>query len=100
MGASAFPDTRWTLILQAGSAEGPAADQALAELCRAYWYPLYAFVRRRGHPTEAARDLTQDFFAYLLEHRSFAVADQDRGRFRSFLLKSLQRFLGDAADRE
>jgi RNA polymerase sigma-70 factor (ECF subfamily) len=99
MGESAFPDTRWTLILQAGREEGPAADAALAQLCQAYWYPLYAFVRRCGHQAEEARDLTQDFFAHLLENRRFAIADQERGRFRSFLLKSLQRFMGDAADR-
>jgi len=100
MSASAFPDTRWTMILQAGRADDPAADEALAQLCRAYWYPLYAFVRRRGYAAEEARDLTQDFFAHLLEHRRFAAADQERGRFRSFLLKSLQRFLADSADRD
>jgi RNA polymerase sigma-70 factor (ECF subfamily) len=100
MGASAFPDTRWTMILQAKREDDPAADEALAQLCRAYWYPLYAFIRRRGHSSEEARDLTQDFFAHLLEHRRFAAADQERGRFRSFLLKSLQRFLADSADRD
>jgi len=99
MGASAFPETRWTMILQAGREDDPAADEALAQLCRAYWYPLYAFIRKRGYSTEEARDLTQDFFAHLLENRRFAAADQERGRFRSFLLKSLQRFLADAADR-
>lgn len=100
MGGSAFPDTRWTMILQAGREDDPAADEALAQLCRAYWYPLYAFVRRRGYPADQARDLTQDFFAHLLENRRFAAADQERGRFRSFLLKSLQRFLADSADRD
>ncbi|HUB83971.1 MAG TPA: hypothetical protein VMB03_34485 [Bryobacteraceae bacterium] len=99
MGASAFPDTRWTMIVQAGREDDPAADEALAQLCRAYWYPLYAFIRKRGYSTEEARDLTQDFFAHLLENRRFAAADQERGRFRSFLLKSLQRFLADSADR-
>jgi len=100
MAASEFPETRWTMILQARRENDPAADEALAELCHAYWYPLYAFVRRRGYAAEEARDLTQDFFAHLLEHRRFATADQERGRFRSFLLKSLQRFLADCADRE
>jgi DNA-directed RNA polymerase specialized sigma24 family protein len=100
MGASAFPDTRWTMILQAGREDDPAADEALAQLCRAYWYPIYAFVRRQGYPTEESRDLTQGFFAHLLEKRRFAVADRERGRFRSFLLKSLQRFLADSADRD
>ncbi len=100
MGPSAFPETRWTMILQAGREDDPAADEALAQLCRAYWYPLYAFVRRRGYPTEEARDLTQDFFAHLLENRRYAAADPERGRFRSFLLKSLQRFLADSADRQ
>src|SRR5580693_3138951 len=99
MGASQFPETRWTMILQARRENDPAADEALAQLCGAYWYPLYAFVRRRGHAAEEARDLTQDFFAHLLENRRFAAADQERGRFRSFLLKSLQRFLSDSADR-
>ena len=100
MGASAFPETRWTIILQARSEDDPAAGEALSQLCSAYWYPLYAFVRRRGYASEEARDLTQEFFAHLLENRRFAAADQERGRFRSFLLKSLQRFLSDCADRQ
>lgn len=88
------------MIVQARQEDDPAADRALAQLCQAYWYPLYAFVRKRGYPTEEARDLTQDFFAHLLENRRFAAADQEKGRFRSFLMKSLQRFLNDAAERE
>lgn len=88
------------MIVQARREDDPAADQALSQMCQTYWFPLYAFVRKRGYPSEEARDLTQDFFAHLLENRRFAGADQEKGRFRSFLLKSLQRFLADATDRE
>lgn len=94
-----FPETSWTLVLNASTQDHPGADQALAGLCQAYWYPLYAYVRRRGYSVDEARDLTQEFFAYLLEKRLFAAADREKGRFRSFLLVSLRRFLGDHADR-
>ena len=98
--SSGFPATRWTLIVTAGKEDSKAADQALAELCSAYWYPLYAFVRRLGHSPDEAQDLTQEFFARFLERRYFSYADPAKGRFRSFLLTSLRRFLGDQADRE
>ena len=81
-------------------AEPQIAEAALAELCRGYWAPLYAFVRSRGHTVHDAQDLTQSFFAYLLEHRVYARANRQKGRFRSFLLASLKNFLADAADRE
>ena len=76
------------------------AGAALAELCQIYWAPLYGFVRSRGHTVHDAQDLTQSFFAYVLEHKVYARADRQKGRFRSFLLASLKNFLADAADKE
>ena len=76
------------------------AGAALAELCQGYWAPLYGFVRSRGHTVHDAQDLTQSFFAYVLEHKVYARANRQKGRFRSFLLASLKNFLADAADRE
>src|SRR5260370_8901054 len=73
---------------------------ALAELCQGYWAPLYCLVRSRGHTVHDAQDLTQGFFAYVLEHKVYARANRQKGRFRSFLLASLKNFLADAADRE
>ena len=81
-------------------AEPQVAGAALAELCRGYWAPLYGFVRSRGHTVHDAQDLTQSFFAYVLEHKVYARANRQKGRFRSFLLASLKNFLADAADRE
>lgn len=81
-------------------AEPQMAEAALAELCQVYWAPLYGFVRSRGHTVHDAQDLTQSFFAYLLEHKVYARANRQKGRFRSFLLASLKNFLADAADRE
>ena len=89
-----FATTRWTMVLAAaGGAPSEQADRALAELCARYWYPLYAYVRRRGYDAEDARDLTQAFFARLLERQGLASADPARGRFRSFLLTALKNFL-------
>jgi RNA polymerase sigma factor (sigma-70 family) len=76
------------------------ARAALAELCQIYWAPLYSFVRSRGYGVHDAQDLTQSFFAYLIEHKVYAHADRQKGRFRSFLLASVKNFLADAADRE
>jgi RNA polymerase sigma-70 factor (ECF subfamily) len=97
-----FPSTHWSVVLAAGrsQAEPELAGAALAELCQVYWAPLYGFVRSRGHTVHDAQDLTQSFFAYVLEHRVYARADRQKGRFRSFLLASLKNFLADAADRE
>jgi RNA polymerase sigma-70 factor (ECF subfamily) len=92
-GADQFNTTHWSVVLLAGQAEGSQAEAALENLCRAYWYPLYAYVRRQGHPPHDAQDLTQEFFARLLEKKYLRFAAQERGRFRSFLLKSLQHFL-------
>jgi RNA polymerase sigma factor (sigma-70 family) len=97
-----FPSTHWSMVFAAGrsEAEPQTAEAALAELCQVYWAPLYGFVRSRGHTVHDAQDLTQSFFAYLLEHKVYARANREKGRFRSFLLASLKNFLADAADRE
>jgi RNA polymerase sigma factor (sigma-70 family) len=97
-----FPSTHWSVVLAAGrsEAEPEMAGAALAELCRVYWAPLYGFVRSRGNAMHDAQDLTQGFFAYVLEHKVYARANRQKGRFRSFLLASLKNFLADAADRE
>jgi RNA polymerase sigma factor (sigma-70 family) len=88
-----FASTRWSLVLTAGRGDAPDADAALAALCQIYWYPLYAYVRRSGYPADEARDLTQEFFARLLEKHYLRAADSELGRFRSFLLTALKRFL-------
>ena len=92
-GIGQFNTTHWSVVLLAGESQAPQADVALDKLCRTYWYPLYAYVRRGGHSQEDAQDLTQEFFARLLEKKYLKLATQERGRFRSFLLKSLQHFL-------
>lgn len=88
-----FTTTHWSLVLAAGGTTSSRSTAALEDLCRTYWYPLYAYVRRKGHSPEDAEDLVQDFFARLLEKRYLANADRGRGKFRSFLLTSLQHFL-------
>src|SRR6266704_2781400 len=100
-GPRAFATTRWSLILSAANSGGEEqkARDALAELCRTYWRPIFLFVSRRGYSTEDAQDLTQDFFVMILEGNWLQHADPSRGRFRSLLLKSLQNFLNDAADK-
>jgi len=90
-----FPATHWTVVLAAGDSAGPGMAEALEELCRAYWPPVYAFVRRQGHGPDDALDLTQSFFARFLERKQVKLADPDRGRFRSFLLSSLKSFLAN-----
>jgi RNA polymerase sigma factor (sigma-70 family) len=99
MPRAAFPTTTWTLVLSAGSNTGSISRQALASLCEKYWYPIYAYTRRRGHPPDEAQDLTQEFFVRLLEKNYIERADRDKGRFRSFLLSSLKFFLSDEFDR-
>ena len=91
--APAFLTTHWSVVLAAGRSDSTRAQNALAHLCRTYWYPLYAYVRRRGHSPHDAEDLTQGFFADLLEREAFARADPTRGRFRSFLLGAMNHFL-------
>jgi DNA-directed RNA polymerase specialized sigma24 family protein len=92
-GAAQFASTHWSVVLAAGDSAAPGAPEALEKLCRTYWYPLYVYVRRRGFDEPAAQDLTQQFFARLLEKKYLRLADPDRGKFRAFLLKSLQHFL-------
>lgn len=94
-GPGAFRTTHWSVVLEAGRAGSPAAQEALERLCRTYWYPLYAYVRRRGHAPEAAKDLTQGFFADLLERRDLAKVGPERGRFRSFMLAALGHYLAN-----
>ena len=94
-----FATTRWTIVLAAGKSGTEQSVQALEWLCEAYWYPLYAYVRRRGHSKEDAEDLTQAFFADLLARRDFAKADGERGKFRAFLLASLKHFLANEWDK-
>jgi RNA polymerase sigma-70 factor (ECF subfamily) len=95
-----FPTTRWSQIARAVDGGDPDARAALEDLCQIYWYPIYAFIRRRGHDAEQALDLTQDYFARLLEKRTVAAADRTRGRFRNFLLRDCSYFLADRGDRD
>jgi RNA polymerase sigma-70 factor (ECF subfamily) len=98
-GPGRFATTHWSLVVAAQDLAAPQARAALAELCRAYWYPLYAFIRRQGHDADQAQDLTQEFFARLLEKDGLASVDQAKGRFRSFLLASCRHFLANERDR-
>lgn len=88
-----FVTTHWSVVLAAGEVDAAKALSALEELCRTYWFPLYAYVRRRGHQPEEAEDLTQEFFLRLIEKQTVRLANSERGRFRSFLLSSLKNFL-------
>src|SRR5215471_11663607 len=97
-GPGNFRTTHWSVVLLAGG-DAEESAQALETLCRTYWYPLYAFVRRRGHGEEEAKDLTQSFFEKLLEKNYVADADQARGKFRTFLLNSLNHFLANEWDK-
>ncbi len=90
-----FPSTRWSLNFRAGARSSPEAREALTELCSLYWYPLYAFIRRKGNNADRALDLTQGYFARLLEKGIIAGADQSKGRFRAFLRTDCQRYLID-----
>ncbi len=94
-----FVTTHWSVVLSAGRSDTPRARAALGQLCRTYWYPLYVHVRRRGYSPEDAQDLTQAFFAHLLEQHRLGAANQERGRFRTFLLSSLNNFLSDQWDK-
>jgi RNA polymerase sigma-70 factor (ECF subfamily) len=94
-----FPTTRWTVVIAAAGSRRTEARAALVSLCEGYWYPLYAYVRRRGYPPDQAQDLTQQFFVRVLEGRYLDRADPEKGRFRAFMLTSLKFFLADEADR-
>ncbi len=94
-----FVTTHWSVVLSAGQTDTTKARDALGRLCQTYWYPLYAYVRRRGHSPEDAQDLTQEFFAHLLQQERLSHADQHKGRFRSFLLAAMNHFLADEWDK-
>lgn len=95
-GRREFATTRWSLVLAARRRSTPDSRQALAELCTAYWNPLYAYIRRRGFQIAEAQDLTQEFFARLLEKQTLAGVAREKGRFRAFLLASLKNFLANS----
>ena len=94
-----FVTTHWSVVLAAGHNDTTRARDALAHLCKAYWYPLYAYARRRGCSAQDAQDLTQEFFARLLEGNWVAKADRHRGRFRSFLLSAMKHFMANEWDK-
>jgi RNA polymerase sigma factor (sigma-70 family) len=98
--AGQFAATHWSAIVRAGGPDSHAASEALEQLCRVYWYPLYAFARRHGCSPSDAEDLTQSFFARLLEQNFIARADPEKGRFRTFLLTLFKRFLANEWHRE
>jgi RNA polymerase sigma factor (sigma-70 family) len=98
-GEARFALTHWSVVLAAGRSDSVLARDALEKLCRAYWFPIYAFVRRRGHSPHDAQDLTQEFFARLLEKNYLADVDRARGRFRSFLLGAVKHFLANEWDK-
>ena len=93
--AAAFATTHWSVVICATQETSPQAKDAIEVLCRIYWFPLYAYVRRRGYDAEEAKDLTQEFFLRLLQKHYLAHADRSKGRFRSFLLSSLNHFLAN-----
>jgi len=99
VGPSQFPTTRWTLVVAAGDPHLKESRSALVYLCENYWYPLYAYLRRRGYPVDQAQDLMQEFFIRVLEGRYLDRADPEKGRFRAFILTSLKFFVADEEDR-
>ncbi|MBI4664145.1 MAG: sigma-70 family RNA polymerase sigma factor [Verrucomicrobia bacterium] len=99
VGPRDFRTTHWSVVLEAGKGGSSNAPQAMAELCRTYWYPLYAYVRRRGHSAHDAEDLTQEFFARLLEKEYLEGITREGGKFRSFLLTAVKRFLANQWER-
>ena len=100
--ADPFTATQWSVIVAASETktDPESSRAALEQLCHTYWPPLYTYVRARGYPRHDAQDLTQGFFAYLIEHKIYARTDREKGKFRSFLLASLKNFLCDARDRD
>src|ERR1044071_7155666 len=99
-GPSEFPTTRWTLVVAASDPNRKEVRSALASLCENYWYPLYAYLRRRGYRADQAQDLTQEFFIRVLEGRYLDRADPEMGRVRCFILTSLKFFVADEEDRQ
>lgn len=98
-GRGRFATTQWSLVLAAAKRDSAEAEEALGRLCSLYWYPVFAFVRRQSHSAEEAEDLTQGFFARLIEKGDIEDADRNRGRFRTFLLTACQRFVLNERDR-
>src|SRR5437773_9650498 len=98
--APIFATTRWSVVVNAGDEQAPQHSSALLQLCKTYWYPLYAYARRQGADPENARDLAQEFFARLLERNYLDRADPTKGRFRSFLLGAFKHFLSQQRERE
>jgi RNA polymerase sigma factor (sigma-70 family) len=98
-GVNRFQTTRWSVVLVAARSQTPGYKQALADLCKVYWYPLYAFIRHRGYSPEDAQDLVQGFFLHVIEYKTLSRVDRSKGKFRSFLLASLQNYLSNEADR-
>jgi DNA-directed RNA polymerase specialized sigma24 family protein len=98
-GVNRFQSTRRSVVLISAQSQAPGYKEALADLCKLYWYPLYAFVRHRGYSSEDAQDLVQGFFLHLIEYKTLSRVDRSKGKFRSFLLASLQNFLANEADR-
>ena len=98
--AAQFPQTLWSMVLEAGQGPSSRSRDALATLCRAYWFPLYAFLRRQGKSPHDAQDLTQAFLLHVVEKHTLTRAQPDKGRFRSFLLASLQYFIADERDKQ
>jgi RNA polymerase sigma factor (sigma-70 family) len=98
-GAERFRTTCWDAVLLSAQSQAPGSEAALAELCSLYWYPIYAFVRRRGHDPDKAKDLTQGFFLHLLDHKALRHVSPFKGKFRSFLIASLRNYLSDEVDR-
>jgi RNA polymerase sigma factor (sigma-70 family) len=94
-----FVTTHWSVVVSAGLSDTPRAAEALQRLCQSYWYPLYGYVRRRGYSPHDAQDLTQGFFAHLLEHETMTKVDRAKGKFRSFLLASINHYLSDVWDK-
>ena len=94
-----FANTHWSVVLLAGKSDSPLCQEALENLCRSYWYPLYAFLRRQGYASADAKDLTQGFFANFLQKNFLTSVDPARGKFRSFLLTALKHFLANEWDR-
>lgn len=98
-GSPVFATTHWSVVLSARQKDSPQSAAALETLCRTYWYPLYAYVRRQGHSAPDAQDLTQEFFARLLQKDYLKAAAREKGRFRTFLIVALKRFLANEWDR-
>jgi RNA polymerase sigma factor (sigma-70 family) len=98
-GANRFHTTRWSVVLLSAQSQASDCKEALAELFRQYWYPLYGFIRHRGYSAEDAQDLAQGFFLHLIERKTLKRVDRSKGKFRSFLLASLQNYLSNEAER-